>query len=83
MTIALGTDTYQPIEKQYRITQSRNGALNSSQFGERMTASGPFAEIIGKRFEKACKVNGVNKNEHWQLDCSRFRNAENRQQSLF
>jgi len=38
-----------------RIRDTRGGELYRSQFGQRMSGSGAFAAIIGRRFETACQ----------------------------
>jgi DNA repair photolyase len=60
------------------IRQSRGGRENDPNFGSRMTGSGNFVELIGKRFELACRRLGLNSEEDHMasrrgLDCSLFR----------
>jgi DNA repair photolyase len=60
------------------IRQSRGGRENDPNFGSRMTGSGNFVELIGKRFELACRRLGLNSEENHMasrrdLDCSLFR----------
>ncbi len=60
------------------IRQSRGGRENDPNFGSRMTGSGNFVDLIGKRFDLACKRLGLNSEEDHmasrsELDCSRFR----------
>jgi len=60
------------------IRQSRNGRENDPNFGSRMTGSGNFVELIGKRFEVACRRLGLNSDDNHMasrggLDCSLFR----------
>jgi DNA repair photolyase len=40
------------------IREMRDGKLNDAAFGKRMTASGPYAWMIGRRFEIAAEKNG-------------------------
>ena len=59
------------------VRQSRGGRENDPNFGTRMTGSGNFVDLIGKRFELACKRLGLNsEDDHMAsrhgLDCSRF-----------
>jgi DNA repair photolyase len=54
------------------VRQVRDGKLNDPEFGSRMRGSGPFAELIGKRFRIACARLGFNRND-WSLDLTRFR----------
>ena len=60
------------------VRQSRGGRENDPNFGTRMTGSGNFVELIGKRFELACRRLGLNSEDNHMasrdgLDCSRFR----------
>ncbi|MDG2033272.1 MAG: PA0069 family radical SAM protein [Rhodospirillales bacterium] len=55
------------------IRQSRSGALNSARFGERMRGTGPYADMLNKRFKVACKKLGISRrNETWAFDTSLF-----------
>ena len=70
------------------IRQSRGGRENDPNFGSRMTGSGNFVELIGKRFELACKRLGLNSEDNHMasrsgLDCARFRPPEEGQLRLF
>src|SRR5258706_4404741 len=60
------------------IRQSRGGRENDPNFGSRMTGSGNFVELIGKRFDIACRRFGLNSEDNHMasrkdLDCSLFR----------
>ena len=60
------------------VRQSRGGRENDPNFGSRMTGSGNFVDLIGKRFRLACKRLGLNSEDNHMasrggLDCSRFR----------
>ena len=59
------------------VRQMRGGRENDPRFGTRMSATGMFAELIGKRFEVACRRLGLNGKGAGrilpELDCSRFR----------
>ena len=60
------------------VRQSRGGRENDPNFGSRMTGSGNFVELIGKRFDLACKRLGLNSEDNHMasrgsLDCSLFR----------
>ena len=60
------------------VKQSRGGRENDPNFGSRMTGSGNFVGLIGKRFELACKRFGLNSEDNHMasrgsLDCSLFR----------
>jgi len=63
------------------VHQLRGGRDNDPRFGTRMTGTGTFAELIGKRFELACRKYGLNGDDRGQaprraLDCSRFRRPD-------
>ncbi len=45
-----------------QVKDVRGGRESSSQFGERMTGSGPVAWMIGRRFQLACQQLGLNSN---------------------
>ena len=45
-----------------QVKDVRGGKETSSQFGERMTGSGPVAWMIGRRFQLACQKLGLNAN---------------------
>lgn len=44
-----------------QLRDCRNGSLYVSEFGSRMRGSGPYAELIEKRFRLACKRLGLNR----------------------
>jgi DNA repair photolyase len=66
------------------IRQMRGGALYQSEFGTRMTGTGPYAELMRRRFELACAKLGLNR-ERLRLDTSQFRppRRESAQLDLF
>ncbi len=45
-----------------QVKDVRGGKETSSQFGERMTGSGPVSWMIGRRFQLACQKLGLNAN---------------------
>jgi len=53
------------------IRQSRAGRLNDSNFHDRFSGSGPFADLLGKRFARAARQLGLNA-EKPPLDTSLF-----------
>ncbi|MCB1857952.1 MAG: PA0069 family radical SAM protein [Gammaproteobacteria bacterium] len=53
-----------------RIRDTQGGALYRSQFGQRMSGEGPYAEMIAQRFQLARKRLGFREME--VLDCSAF-----------
>ena len=64
------------------IKQSRGGRENDPNFHTRMAGSGNFVELIGQRFDLACKKFGLNRaHDHMAsrdgLDCSRFKPPRN------
>ncbi len=57
-----------------RIREMRGGADNSSQFGERMTGSGIWAQLLRQRFHKASARLRLNR-ARTELDLTQFRRA--------
>jgi DNA repair photolyase len=57
-----------------RIREMRGGADNSSRFGERMTGSGIWAQLLRQRFHKASARLGLGR-ERVDLDLTQFRRA--------
>ena len=53
-----------------RVRDTREGALYDARFGSRMTGTGEYAELLGKRFRVACRQLGYE--EPATLDESRF-----------
>lgn len=43
------------------VEDTRGGRLNDSAFGQRQTGAGPYAWMIGRRFEAACARFGLNR----------------------
>jgi DNA repair photolyase len=68
------------------IRQMRGGKDYDAQWGKRMTGSGPYAWMIGRRFEEACDRLGLNVRKA-KLTTEHFkqpqRRAEANQLSLF
>ncbi|KHO63781.1 MULTISPECIES: PA0069 family radical SAM protein [Pseudomonas] len=54
------------------VRQCRGGANYDSRFGLRMRGEGPFADLLARRFQVACKRLGLNRRELRGLDCQRF-----------
>jgi len=54
------------------IRDMRGGKDYDSQWGKRMKGTGPYAWMIGRRFELACEKLGINA-EKRRLDMSRFK----------
>ncbi|MDO9284520.1 MAG: PA0069 family radical SAM protein [Aquabacterium sp.] len=57
-----------------RIREMRGGADNSSRFGERMTGSGVWAQLLRQRFHQASARLGLNR-ARVELDLTQFRSA--------
>ena len=60
------------------VKQSRGGRENDPNFGSRMTGSGNFVDLVGKRFDLACRRLGLNSEDNHMasrngFDCSLFR----------
>ena len=54
------------------VRQMRGGRDNDPRFGSRMRGSGPYAELIERRFAIACKRFGLTR-EREPLDTTQFR----------
>jgi DNA repair photolyase len=54
------------------IRQSRDGAENDAQFGQRMRGTGPYAEMLAQRFRVAVRRLGLDRH-HIELDTQAFR----------
>jgi DNA repair photolyase len=70
-----------------RVRDMRGGRDNDSRFGQRMTGTGVWAELLAQRMRTACRRLGLGQ-ERIKLDLTQFRrpaaNAETQvQQSLF
>ena len=55
------------------VQQVRGGRDNDPEFGSRMRGEGQVAELIGRRFQVACKRLGLNAERAFDLDTARFR----------
>src|SRR5665213_2185090 len=55
------------------IRQARGGKAYDSQWGTRMRGTGPYAEMLRIRFERARRRFGLERGRAWQLDTTRFR----------
>jgi DNA repair photolyase len=53
------------------VREMRGGRDYDPVWGRRQTGTGPFAQLIGRRFRQAAKRLGLNE-ERAELDCSRF-----------
>ncbi|HEY3174319.1 MAG TPA: PA0069 family radical SAM protein [Candidatus Polarisedimenticolia bacterium] len=54
------------------VRATREGKLNQPEFGRRMRGTGPYAELLRRRFQIACRRLGLDQ-EGPQLDTTRFR----------
>jgi DNA repair photolyase len=64
-----------------RIRAMRDGKLNESEFGWRMSGQGIYADQIGQSFEVACRKAGIT--GHWpQLSTASFRRPQGEQLAL-
>lgn len=66
-----------------RIRDLRGGKNNSSTFGERMTGTGPYAQLIRQRFNKKARALGLDKSAHAPLRTDLFRRPGGEQLGLF
>jgi len=79
--------SHYPLKAQHvltRVRDTRAGELYRAQFGQRMSGSGAFAAIIGRRFEAACQrldLGGRDMTLNTQL--FRLPDQENAQMALF
>ena len=73
---------YEWLEKHYpdrenrvrnRIRQLRSGRDNDSRFGSRMRGQGPWADLLRRRFEAACRRNGLEHGRAKPLETALFR----------
>ncbi len=55
------------------LRDMRAGALNDPSFGSRMHGTGALAQLLGARFERACRKLGLNADDGPALDTSAFR----------
>jgi DNA repair photolyase len=56
-----------------RIRQLRGGRDNDSRFGSRMRGQGPWADLLRRRFETACRRHGLAHGRAEPLETSLFR----------
>ncbi|MCG6877391.1 MAG: PA0069 family radical SAM protein [Betaproteobacteria bacterium] len=56
-----------------RIRDLRGGRENDPRFGARMKGTGEYAELIRRRFERACRKLGLSEGGRTGLDTSAFR----------
>jgi DNA repair photolyase len=56
-----------------RIHELRGGRDNDSRFGHRMRGQGPWAALLRRRFEAACRKNGLGSHRNEPLSVELFR----------
>ncbi len=56
-----------------RIREMRGGRDYDSRFGHRMRGQGPWAELLRRRFEAACRRHGLERNRSRPLETGLFR----------
>ena len=65
------------------LRQAGGGRDYDPRFGKRQRGSGPYADMIGRRFTTACKKLGIRSGRRKEtLDCSRFRPPGQQQMTL-
>lgn len=52
------------------IRETRGGALNDAKFGQRLSGTGIYADMLARRFSRAAKQHGLL--DRGELDGSRF-----------
>ncbi len=65
-----------------QLRSLRDGELNDSQFGRRMSGQGPFAGRIARLFEVSCRKSGLNQ-ESLALSTAAFKRVALNQPELF
>jgi DNA repair photolyase len=58
------------------VNDIRGGRDNDPQFGSRMRGTGPFADLVRRRFDVACRRLALNTARSTPLDTSLFRPPE-------
>lgn len=54
------------------LRSARNGTENDPRFGYRMSGSGPYAQMIGKRFDRVVRECGLTQRETLELNTALF-----------
>ena len=67
------------------LRDMRQGQLNDPCFGSRMRGTGPLAQLLHQRYERACRQFGLNASDGADLDTGAFRrpSANEKQLGLF
>ena len=69
-------DTHWPDKADHVMSllrQAHGGKAYEAEWGKRMSGSGPYAEMLRLRFQKACERLGISRQNVWKLDTTRFR----------
>ncbi|GGY75100.1 PA0069 family radical SAM protein [Marinobacter zhanjiangensis] len=66
-----------------RIRDLREGKSYQSEFGKRMTGSGPYADLIRQRFNRQARALGLNQGKEPALRTDLFRRPAGEQMGLF
>lgn len=66
-----------------RIRDLRGGKNYDSQWGKRMTGTGPYADLVRQRFNRAARALGLGRNEAEPLRNDLFRRPDGQQMTLF
>ena len=53
------------------VRDCRGGRDYDSEWGTRLKGSGPFADMVARRFALACRRYGLDRRS-WELDCTQF-----------
>jgi DNA repair photolyase len=65
------------------VKQAGGGKTYDARFGQRQSGRGPYADMLGARFKKACRQFGLESDSYQQgLDCSSFLHPAKRQLGL-
>lgn len=66
---------HHPLKAQHVMTlinELRGGADYDSRFGLRMRGTGPYAQLLKRRFELACQRSGIDNSRRLELDTGKF-----------
>ncbi len=55
------------------VAQAHGGRLYDSAWSQRMTGTGPYADMLRVRFDRACRKLGFNRRTTHPLDTALFR----------
>jgi DNA repair photolyase len=66
---------HHPLKAQHVMTlinELRGGADYDSRFGTRMRGTGPYAQLLKRRFELACQRSGIDNSRRLELETAQF-----------